>query len=125
MGTKQKPTGIKRIYLAAGHSLRAFKWLIANEAAFKQEFWLSVLLVVGSLFFPFSLFEYVFLWCALLFVLLAEIFNTAIEAVVDRIGAEIHPLSGLAKDLGSLAVMVSVIIATLIWAGVFIQHLSL
>ena len=122
MNDKQKPTGIKRIYLAAGHSLRAFKWLIANEAAFKQEFWLSVLLIVGSLFFPFSLFEYVLLWCALLFVLLAEIFNTAIEAVVDRIGAEIHPLSGLAKDLGSLAVMVSVIIAILIWASVFVGH---
>jgi len=122
MNAKQKPTGIKRIYLAAGHSLRAFKWLIANEAAFKQEFWLSVLLVVGSLFFPLSLFEYVFLWCALLIVLLAEIFNTAIEAVVDRIGEEIHPLSGLAKDLGSLAVMVSVIIGILIWVSVFVEH---
>lgn len=122
MNAKAKPTGIKRIYLATGHSLRAFKWLIANEAAFKQEFWLSVFLVVGSLFFPFSLFEFVFLWCALLFVLLAEIFNTTIEAVVDRIGAEIHPLSGLAKDLGSLAVMISVIIAILIWASVFVEH---
>lgn len=62
------------------------------------------------------------LWCALLVVLLAEIINTAIEAVVDRISLEIHPLSGLAKDLGYLAVMVSVIIAILIWASVFVEH---
>lgn len=121
MSLRRKPTGIKRIYLAGGHSLRAFKWLIINEAAFKQECWLSVALVACSLFFPFSLLEYVLLWCALLVVLLTEIINTAIEAVVDRISLEIHPLSGLAKDLGSLAVMVSVIIAILIWGSVFIN----
>lgn len=125
MNPKQKPTGLKRIYLAGGHSLRAFKWLIINEAAFKQEFWFSIILVACSLFFSFSLLEYVSLWCALLIVLLVEILNTAIEAVVDRVGMEIHPLSGLAKDLGSLAVMVSIIIAIVIWGCVFIQHMSI
>jgi len=120
MNETVKPAGLKRVYLAAGHSLRAFKWLINNEAAFKQELWLSGILLLISLVFPFTLFEYIALWGALLLVLLTEIINTAIEAVVDRIGLEIHPLSGLAKDLGSLAVLVSLLFATLVWAGLFI-----
>lgn len=49
-----------------------------------------------------------------------EIINTAIEAVVDRVGLEIHPLSGLAKDLGSAAVLVSIVIATFVWLSVLI-----
>lgn len=115
----QKPTGLKRIYLAGGHSLRALKWLLKNEAAFKQEFILSITLILFSLLFSFSFMDYIILWSALLFVMLIEILNTAIEAVVDRVGLEIHPLSGLAKDLGSLAVMVSIIIAVFTWLSIF------
>lgn len=121
MNMQTKPTGLNRVYLAAGHSIRALKWLIKNEAAFKQEAVLSIIMVVISLFFPFSLIEYAILFSALLLVMLTEIINTAIEAAIDRIGPEIHPLSGLAKDLGSLAVMVSCIIAMLVWVSVFMS----
>jgi diacylglycerol kinase (ATP) len=115
MNNQGKPTGLKRVYLATGHSLRAFKWLINNEAAFKQEITLSVVLFIITFFLNISLSEQINLWLALILVLFAEVVNTAIEAVVDRVGLEHHPLSGLAKDLGSLAVMLSLIAAMLIW----------
>ena len=68
-----------------------------------------------SFFFNISIKEQAILLLAIVFVIFTEIINTAIEAVVDRIGLEIHPLSGLAKDLGSAAVLISLIIASSIW----------
>lgn len=120
MSYQGKPTGLKRVYLATGHSLRAFKWLIKNEAAFKQEITLSVLLFIITFFLNISLSEQINLLLALLAVLFAEVVNTAIEAVVDRVGLEHHTLSGLAKDLGSLAVMLSLIAAVLIWIKILV-----
>ena len=120
MNYLHKPKGFKRVYLAAGHSFRAFKWLVLHEAAFKQEIILSIILISVTFLLPISLAEQINLWLALLFVLFAEVVNTAIEAVVDRIGLEHHPLSGLAKDLGSLAVFISLICAALVWVQVLI-----
>lgn len=110
-----KPTGIKRIYLASLNSLRAFQWLYKNESAFKQEVFLLFLAIPISFLFDISIKEQMILILAVIFIIFTEIINTAIEAVVDRIGLEIHPLSGLAKDLGSAAVMLSLIIACGIW----------
>ena len=59
--------------------------------------------------------EQILLLGAIVFVMLCEIINTAIEVIVDRISLEIHPLSGLAKDLGSAVVSVSIILASLVW----------
>ena len=110
-----KPKGIKRIYLASLNSLRAFKWLYNNESAFKQELLLLLIAIPTSFAFDISVKEQVVLILAIVFIIFTEIINTAIEAVVDRVGLEIHPLSGLAKDLGSAAVMISLIVATSIW----------
>jgi diacylglycerol kinase (ATP) len=57
---------------------------------------------------------------AVIFIIFTEVINTAIEAVVDRVGLDIHPLSGLAKDLGSAAVFLSIVIAASIWLVVLI-----
>lgn len=73
-----------------------------------------------SLYLDITTGEKIMLVLAVLFVMLAEIINTAIEAVVDRIGPEIHHLSGLAKDLGSAAVLLSMIMAIGVWAIVLI-----
>ena len=100
----KKPKGLKRIVLASFNSFRAIKWLYQNESAFRQEL---LLLMIAK--------EQVTLILAVLFIIFTEIVNTAIEAVVDRVGLEIHPLSGLAKDLGSAAVLLSLIIASSIW----------
>lgn len=110
-----KPKGIKRLYLASLNSLRAFKWLYAKESAFKQEILLLILAIPITCFFNISIKEQLILILAIVFIIFAEIINTAIEIVVDRIGLEIHPLSGLAKDLGSAAVMLSLVIACSIW----------
>jgi len=112
---KNKPKGIQRVYLASLNSLRAFKWLYNNESAFKQELLLLLIAIPVSFAFNISIKEQVVLILAILFVIFTEVINTSIEAVVDRVGLEIHPLSGLAKDLGSAAVMISLIIASSVW----------
>ena len=116
--TNNKPSGLKRIYLASKNSMRAFSWLYKNEAAFKQELLLLLLLVPVSFFFNTSIIEHAALIIVLIFIIFTEVINTAIEAVVDRIGLEIHPLSGLAKDLGSAAVSLSLIIAIITWCAI-------
>jgi len=57
-------------------------------------------------------------------VIFAEVVNTAIEATIDRVGLEIHPLSGLAKDLGSAAVLIALLICSLVWISVFISYIG-
>ena len=115
---KKKQTGMKRITSAFVNTCRGLLWMGKNEAAFKQEVILFSALAVASLFFEITVLERLLLISALLLVLLTETLNTAIEAVVDRIGFEFHELSGLAKDLGSAAVFISLIIAVLVWSGV-------
>ncbi len=115
-----KPSGVKRIYLAWSNSFRALKWLFQNEAAFKQELFLLVLAIPTSFYFDISRLEQVMLLLSIVFVIFTEIINTAIEAVVDRIGLEIHPLSGLAKDLGSAAVLISTLIAITVWLAILL-----
>lgn len=113
--SENKPKGLKRVYLATLNSTRAFKWLLRNEAAFRQELLLLVLSIPVTFLFNITLKEQLILIVAVLFIMFTEIINTAIEAVVDRIGLEIHPLSGLAKDLGSAAVLMSILISFITW----------
>lgn len=113
-----KPTGALRLWLAFKNTLKGLGWMCKNEAAFKQEMLLTAVLTVVTFFLDITLVEQAILICALLVILLVETINTAIEAVVDRIGLEMHPLSGLAKDLGSAAVFISCLISTIIWGAV-------
>ena len=94
--SKNKPKGIKRIFLATINSLRAFQWLYKNESAFKQELILLLVTIPITFVFNISLKEQLILISTILFIIFTEIINTAIEAVVDRIGLEFHTLSGLA-----------------------------
>lgn len=113
-----KPKGITRLYLALRNSCRAFSWLLKNESAFRQEGVALLLAIPLTFFIGVTPVEQIILIATVLFVMLIEIINTAIEVVVDRVGLEIHPLSGLAKDLGSAAVSISLILAALTWLGV-------
>ena len=117
---KQQAKGLKRLYLASLNSARGFRWLSKNESAFRQELLLLALAVPLVLLLELTFAERLMLIASVLFVILVEVINTAIEVVVDRIGTEIHPLSGLAKDLGSGAVFVSILIATCIWLMVLV-----
>lgn len=93
-----------------------------NESAFKQELILLVAAISVAAIWQVSLYEKLALVISVLFVIFAEIVNTAIKSVVDWIGLEIHPLSGLAKDLGSAAVLLSLAICILVW--VFLVNMT-
>ncbi|MBA6304630.1 diacylglycerol kinase [Colwellia sp. MB02u-14] len=109
-----KPKGLRRIYLATLNSLRALKWLYDNKSTFKQELLLLLVVITASFVFDISIKEQVILILAIVFVIFTERINTAIEAVIDSIGLEINPLSGLAINLGA-AVMLSLLVASCIW----------
>ena len=110
---KAKPKGMLRIVLAMKNSVRAISsWLVKNESAFRQ--------VLAFWSIPYM--EKTILLSSILFVLFAEIINTAIEVTIDRIGKEIHPLSGLAKDLGSAAVLVTIAISSLLWLATLCRY---
>lgn len=111
----KKHAGIKRIIMAAGYSLAGLKAAFKNESAFRQELFIGVLLSPLIVYPGHTLVERLLLTGSLFIVLIAELFNSAIEAVVDRIGNEHHELSGRAKDMGSAAVFLSLVFAFVCW----------
>ena len=108
--------GIRRIVRAAGYSMAGLRAAWINEAAFRQECVLVAALLPVSLWLGETAAERSVLLATLLLVLIVELLNSAIEALVDRVGQEHHPLSGRAKDLGSAAVFVSLVLACAIWS---------
>jgi len=119
-GIAHKKKGFTRIIAASFNSYKGLIWMLKNEVAFKQETLLTLVLVVIIFFLNIDLSEQFILIASLCFVLFTETINTAIEAVADRVGLEHHPLSGLAKDLGSAAVLISFLIAIYVWLAVLI-----
>ncbi len=115
---KTGATGLTRIINAAGYSWLGFKAAYKNEAAFRQELWLCIVLTPVALYLGETLMDKAILISSLLFILIVELINSAIEAIVDRIGDEIHELSGRAKDMGSSAVFVAITIAVIIWIAI-------
>ena len=111
-------TGIRRILRATVYSLQGFKHAYVNEAAFRQELALTVVLSPVALWLGRTAIERTMLICVLLMTLIVELLNTAVEAAIDRHGDEQHELSGAAKDLGSAAVFVSLTIVLLVWSAV-------
>ncbi|MCC8381003.1 diacylglycerol kinase [Xenorhabdus sp. PB30.3] len=108
-------TGLTRIIKAAGYSVKGIKAAWKNEAAFRQEAVLAILATIVAFSFDFGILERLFLISSVMLVLIVEMLNSAIEAVVDRIGSEYHELSGRAKDMGSAAVFLAMILALFIW----------
>ncbi|SEA39031.1 diacylglycerol kinase (ATP) [Desulfuromusa kysingii] len=111
----QKNTGIKRIILAAGYSILGIKAAVKHEAAFRQELLLAIILIPLAFWLDVEPSQRVLMVATLFLVMIVELLNSAIEAIVDRIGPEKHELSGRAKDLGSAAVMGSLILSVYIW----------
>jgi diacylglycerol kinase (ATP) len=110
--------GLARIAAASRYSLDGFKHAWRNEHAFRQEMMVAVPATVLALLLPVSGFQKLALIAVLGLVLLVELINAAIEAVVDRISLERHPLSKAAKDLGSAAVALAIAMAAATWAVV-------
>lgn len=110
---------LRQALVSSGQGLRA-AW--RNEEAFRLEVLGAALLIPLALWWGNSGVEKVLLIAAVLFVLIVELLNSAVEAVVDRIGLEHHPLSGLAKDLGSAAVFLALLLVPLVWGLVLVWH---
>lgn len=115
--SKINGTGLRRVGKALLCSLQGFKAAYLNESAFRQEFWLSVLLFPLSFFIASSVMEWIVLICALLFLLFAELVNSAVEALADSVSLEYQYLLGRAKDMASAAVLLAIIITAIIWVG--------
>jgi diacylglycerol kinase (ATP) len=110
-------TGIARIWAAFFYSLNGLRFAISNEAAFRQETCIIIVLLVALLVLPLSLFWKALLFFATASILVVELLNSAIESVVDIVSPEYHDLAKRAKDLGSAAVLVSIVFAILLWTG--------
>jgi diacylglycerol kinase (ATP) len=114
--------GLKRIIGAFGYSMDGFRSAWQNEAAFRQEMLLMVIGTVSALSMAISAFEKFMLIGVLVLMLIVELMNSAIEAVVDRISLDHHPLSKNAKDFGSAAVALSIALAVTAWAVVLFNR---
>ena len=113
-------TGFKRLLCAARYSVAGLAWAWRKEAAFRQELMLVIVLTPLGWYLGGSGVERALLIGALLLVLVVELLNTAVEAVVDRFGDGHHELSKAAKDLGSAAVMVALVNVIAVWALVLL-----
>ncbi|MGB0204318.1 MAG: diacylglycerol kinase [Neptuniibacter sp.] len=121
-GYSTKNTGLKRFYLASIYSIQGMKAAYAQEPAFRYEVWGSAVLIPLACFIAESPMQLAALISTCLLVMAFELVNSAIEAVVDRAGTEFHELAGLAKDLGSAVVMVSLAIGALVWGAVLWEN---
>ena len=117
-GGRAKPTGLMRLLNAFGNTCRGLVSAWREEAAFRQECALAVVLVPLGSWLADNGVERALLVGPVIFVLVVELLNSAIEAAIDRIGEERHTLSGLAKDMGSAAVFGSFLLLAFSWAMV-------
>ncbi|HHF3151633.1 diacylglycerol kinase [Vibrio diabolicus] len=108
-------TGLKRIVKATGYSIQGLKAAFKHEAAIRQELALLSIAVILAWLVDVGMVERILMIGGVVLVLIVELVNSAIEAVVDRIGIERHELSGRAKDIGSAAVMVALVFAGFTW----------
>jgi len=113
-------TGLKRILNASGYSLDGLRAAFTGEAAFRQLVLLNVVLIPLTFFLNVSRVEQA-LWIAVcLLALIVELLNSAVEAAIDRISLELHPLSKNAKDMGSAAQFVALSMIALVWAVILL-----
>ena len=119
----QPLTGLARLWAAFQNSVQGFRDIWRMEEAFRMEVGLFVLSLPLAYVVAETLFQAAILAGSVILILIVEVLNSAIEAVIDRIGAERHELSRIAKDLGSLAVLLSLVLAGVLWAAAVFEAL--
>ena len=112
---KTGATGLTRIINAFGYSMKGIRAAILHESAFRQEALLFVIMLPLAIWIGTDWLDYILLIGSLLLVLIVELLNSAIEAVVDRISDEFSELAGRAKDMGSAAVFIALANVVLVW----------
>lgn len=111
-------TGLGRVLNAFHFSYRGFSAAFRHEAAFRQELAIAAFLLPIAFLISHDKWELIALLASVIFVLIVELLNSCVEAVVDRVGLEYNELSGRAKDMGSAAVLLSGVIWALTWGVV-------
>ena len=119
---REKPQGFTRLFRAFGASVQGFRGAFREEAAFRQELAFAVVAIPLGLWLGHTGVERALLVAPVLLVLVVELLNSAIEAAIDRIGPERHHLSGLAKDIGSAAVLLSFVLLAVTWLLVLLDR---
>lgn len=114
--------GLRRILNATRYSIDGLRAAWSHEDAFRQELLLAAVMVPLALWLPVSLVEKILLVGVVMLVLIVELLNTGIEAAIDRDSLEINPLGKRAKDYGSAAVMLSLLLAGGTWAAILLAH---
>lgn len=112
--------GLRRVWNAIFYSIDGLKAAFVHEAAFRQEVVLAVLLIPLALWLPASALGKALMIGSVLLVLIVELLNSAVEAAVDRISLDQHLLAKRAKDIGSAAVMLTLLNAVVVWALVLL-----
>ena len=108
-------TGIRRLMNAFGYSLQGFSAAFRHEDAFRQEVFLALVLIPLAVYLGETRVEQALMIASVLMVLIVELLNSAIEAAVDHTSIERHPLAKQAKDIGSAAVFIALIITAVVW----------
>lgn len=121
--TDARNTGFRHLVNATRYSLKGLRAAFRDEAAFRQELSLCVILLPLAIWLGREPVEWILLIGSCLLVLIVELLNSAVENVVDRIGPEHHELSGRAKDIGSAAVMLALCTAGLTWGVLLLARL--
>lgn len=116
----QGTTGLTRLIKATQYSWQGFKAAFANEQAFRQEVYLATIFIPLAIYLGENGVERALLISVIVLILIVELINSGIEAIVDRVSTDKHELSGRAKDIGSAAVLLSLINATVVWVFVLI-----
>ena len=121
---KAQKHGITRLINATRYSKQGLGFAWKHESAFREEVIASIVLVIAAFFLADNHIEVILLVGSCLIVMMVELINSAIEAVVDRIGTEHHPLAGAAKDVASAAVLMSLILFIFTWAVILINKIT-
>lgn len=119
---KPSNTGITRVIKAAGYSSKGLRAAWQHESAFRQECFVGIVLLPCAILLAESWLQLALLVLVCVLVLITEIMNSAVEAVVDRIGLEHHELAGRAKDMASAAVAFAIVLVPVIWAMVALDR---
>lgn len=119
-----KRTGIIRVVYATYYSLNGLRAAFKSEAAIRQEIVAMLVLIPVACWLDVSMVERILLIMSLFIVLIAELLNTAVEKLCDHVSTDIHDLIGKAKDIGSAAVFVSLLLATTTWTTILVSRFS-
>ncbi len=114
--------GITRAFRAAINSWNGLIYAFKEESAFRQELALSLVLIPLAIYLPVSPIEKILLIASVILVLITELLNSSVEAAIDRISFEVHDLSKRAKDFGSAAVMLALLLCGLTWVIILSEH---